>query len=323
MGDRDSPRVAAQPPDWTILAGTAFATQFKMTFRQIALLLVALSSTAVAESEFKEVPFTSLSDRNVSPLGTKALSIRANEWKHAESTHFVYHFFQSFVAAPVSVESEFFYTIVAKELGRDTAQWERKCHVFIFDKQEDWNQFQRSGQLDPWTGGLCTGGELFLVRDAQRKWKGDTLGHEVTHLVVHRFVGSGVPLWLNEGFAEYAASRGYAAFWRARGYKSTPRSQAVNPAQWIPVASLTSMVGYPSDELQVITFYNESERLVRFLSATDKAGFLKFFEALAQGNHFDNGLSKGFSGKFFNTEALEKAFKEYATKEHGTSIQDK
>ena len=37
------------------------------------------------------------------------------------------------------------------------------------------------------------------------KWKGNTLGHEVTHLVVDRFFGAGVPLWLNEGYAEYAA----------------------------------------------------------------------------------------------------------------------
>lgn len=294
-----------------------------MTLLRFLLLLTACASVALAEGEFKEVPFVSLSDRNISPLGNKALAIRADEWKHAESAHFVYHFFQTFIASPVAVESEFFYTIVAKELGRDTSQWQRKCHVFIFDRQEDWNQFKLSGQLDPWTGGLCAGGELFLVRDAQRKWKGDTLGHEVTHLVVHRFVGSGIPLWLNEGFAEYAASRGYAAFWRARGYKATPRSQAVNPTQWIPLASLTSMVSYPSDELQVVTFYNESERLVRFLSATDKPSFLKFFEALAQGNHFDTALNKAFSSKFFNTEALEKAFKEYATREHGTSIQDK
>jgi hypothetical protein len=294
-----------------------------MTFLRSLLLLTACASTALAEADFKEIPFASITDRNISPLGNKALAIRAAEWKHAESAHFVYHFFQSFVAAPVSVESEFFYSIVAKELGRDTSQWERKCHVFIFDKQEDWNQFKVSGQLDPWTGGLCAGGELFLVRDAQRKWKGDTLGHEVTHLVVHRFVGLGIPLWLNEGFAEYAASRGYAAFWRARGYKANPRSQAVNPAQFIPIASLTSMVSYPADELQVATFYNESERLVRFLSATDKASFLKFFEALAQGNHFDTALNKAFGSKFFNTEALEKAFKEYATKDHGTSVQDK
>lgn len=293
--------------------------------RPLLTAVLAVSSACVlAQSppEFKEIPFASLSDRNVSVLGSKALAIRAAEWKHAESTHFVYHFFESFVAAPVSTEAEFFYNIVAKELGKDTAQWERKCHVFIFSKMEDWSQFQSSGQLDPWTGGLCAGGELFVVRDSQRKWKGDTLGHEVTHLVVHRFVGNGVPLWLNEGFAQYAASRGYAAFWRARGYRARPTSQAVNPEKWIPVSQLTSMVGYPSETTEVATFYAESERLVRFLAATDKAGFLKFFEALAQGNRFDSALTKGFYNKFFNVEALDKQAKEYATSEHGSSVQD-
>ena len=74
---------------------------------------------------------------------------------------------------PNGVEAEFFYNIVAKELGRDTAQWERKCHVFIFDKAADWAEFQKQGKLDPWTGGLCTGGELFLLREADKKWKGE------------------------------------------------------------------------------------------------------------------------------------------------------
>jgi hypothetical protein len=289
-----------------------------------ALIFLALPTVLAAgqTTEFKETSFSFLSDRNVSALGAKALGFRANEWKHAETPHFVYHFFQSFIAAPVSVEAEFFYSVVAKELGRDTAQWERKCHVFIFERADDWRQFQTSGKLDPWTGGLCTGGELFLLREADRKWKGDTLGHEVTHLVVFRFLGTGVPLWLNEGFAEYAASRGYSAFWRARGYKANPKVQAVNPAQWIPVAQLTSMLEYPAETTQVSTFYHESERLVRFLSAADRRGFLTFLEAMAQGNRFDTALTKGFPGKFSSMDALDKAAKEYATKEHGTTLQD-
>jgi hypothetical protein len=289
-----------------------------------ALIFLVLSAVLAAgqTTEFKEISFSFLSDRNVSTLGAKALGLRATEWKHAETPHFVYHFFQSFVAAPVSVEAEFFYGVVAKELGRDTAQWERKCHVFIFERADDWRQFQTSGKLDPWTGGLCTGGELFLLREADRKWKGDTLGHEVTHLVVFRFLGTGVPLWLNEGFAEYAASRGYSSFWRARGYKANPKVQAVSPAQWIPVMQLTSMLEYPAEATQVPTFYHESERLVRFLSATDRRGFLTFLEAMAQGNRFDTALTKGFPGKFASIDALDKAAKEYATKEHGSALQD-
>jgi len=271
---------------------------------------------------FTEVPFDRLTDRAVGQLGFRALTIRKADWKHAESAHFVYHFFQSFVAAPVSVEAEFFYSIVAKELGKDTSQWPKKCHIYIFDKAEDWDSFRIAGQLDPWTGGLCAGGELFIPRIAESKWKGDTLGHEVTHLVVFRFFGIGIPLWLNEGFAEYAASRGYASFWRARGYSARPKSQAVNPAKWIPIADLTGLTNYPVDVTQVHTFYNESERVVRYLSSVDKPGFLRLFEAMAQGNRFDVALNRAFPGRFSSLNALDAAAKEYATKDHGTTMQD-
>ena len=86
------------------------------------LLSLIVATGALAQTvpgDFKEVAFERLSDRSLGALGTRALAIRGNEWKHAETPHFVYHFFQSFVAAPVSVEAEFFYSIVAKELGRD------------------------------------------------------------------------------------------------------------------------------------------------------------------------------------------------------------
>jgi hypothetical protein len=284
--------------------------------------LVHPTSAQTVPGNFTEVPFDRLTDRTVAPLGKRALGIREKDWKHAESAHFVYHFFQSFVAAPVSVEAEFFYNVVAKELGRDTSQWERKCHIYVFEKQEDWSAFKTLGMLDPWTGGLHAAGELFIVRDPQSKWKGDTLGHEVTHLIIFRFFGNGIPLWLNEGFAEYSASKGYAAFWRARGYSARPRSQAVNPATWIPLDQLTVMVGYPADFTQVETFYRQSERLVRFLSATDKPGFQRFMEAMAQGNRFDSALSKAFPGRFMGVAALETAAKEYATKDHGTTVQN-
>ena len=62
-----------------------------------ALLLLAFSAaTGFGQAnEFKEISFAFLSDRNVSPLGVKALALRPGEWKHAETPHFVYHFFQS------------------------------------------------------------------------------------------------------------------------------------------------------------------------------------------------------------------------------------
>lgn len=269
-----------------------------------------------------EVDFYKLSDRSLGPLAQAALQIRPRDWKHAETTNFIYHYFQSFVATPVSVESEFYYKIIAQELGKDTSQWERKCHIFIFDQAEDWDLLKQRGSLDPWTGGLHTGNELFIYRDASAKWKGNVLGHEVAHLVVHRFFGPGIPLWLHEGFAENVSLRGWAAFHRARGYRAHPKSQAISPQLFLSLAILTGSQTYPSDPVQVDVFYNQSERLVRFLSSIDKKGFQTFFEAMSKGNRFDSALSKGFGSRFFTVQALETEFRDYATKEHGTTLQD-
>jgi hypothetical protein len=263
-----------------------------------------------------EVPLAQLSDRNFGALGQAALAIRAADWRHAETKNFIYHYFHSYVAGPVTAEAEFYYGVIAKDLEKETAQWERKSHIYIFEKPEEWAQFQAKGSLDPWTGGLHAGGELFIVRKPEYKWQSDTLGHEVAHLVVHRFFGNGVPLWLNEGYAEYAASRGYAAFHRARGYAPKPRARALPPGQFIPLAQLTAAAAYPRETLEVATFYAESERLARFLSGIDKRGFGVFFDALSKGNRFDTALAKGFGTRFSGLEALEGEFKASASKSH-------
>ncbi len=262
-----------------------------------------------------ELSLAQLSDRTLGALGQAALGIRAKDWKHAETKNFVYHFFSGFIAGPVSVEAEFYYGVVAKELEKDTAQWERKSHIFIFEKPEDWAAFQQRGALDPWTGGLHCQGELFIVRNPETKWKGSTLGHEIAHLVVHRFFGNGVPLWLNEGYAEYASSRNYAAFYRARGYSAKPRSRPLPPGQFIALSQLTSLTTYPQDVLQVTAFYTESEKLARFLSGVDKRGFGVFLDALSKGNRFDSALGKGFGSRFPSLDALETEFKAYASKD--------
>ena len=267
------------------------------------------------EGALPELTLAQLTDRTLGALGQAALGIRANEWKHAETKNFAYHFFSGFIAGPVSVEAEFYYGVVAKELEKDTAQWERKSHIFIFEKPDDWAAFQQKGALDPWTGGLHCQGELFIVRDPAVKWKGSTLGHEIAHLVVHRFFGNGVPLWLNEGYAEYASSRNYAAFYRARGYSSKPRSRTLPPGQFIALSQLTSRTTYPQDVLQVATFYAESEKLSRYLSSVDKRGFGLFFDALSKGNRFDSALGKGFGSRFSSLDALETEFKAYASRD--------
>ena len=211
-------------PYGTPVASRDFAMPMFRLLLLLALWPAVLFAQEPADTTLREVPLQALSDRNFTPLAQAALTIRPTEWKHAETANFVYHYFHSFIAAPVAVEAEFYYRVISKDLEKDTTQWERKGHVFIFETDEDWAAFQKKGALDPWTGGIHSGGSLFLKRDPQMKFKGNTLGHEITHLVLDRFFGSGIPLWLNEGYAEYASTICYAAFNRARGYSARPLS---------------------------------------------------------------------------------------------------
>ena len=129
-----------------------------------------------------------------------------------------------------------------------------------------------------------------------------------------------MPLWLNEGYAEYVSVICYAAFNRARGYSARPTSRGVPASLYLPVSQLTSMLTYPADVTQVPIFYNESERLVRFLCKTDKKGFFRFLEAMAKGNRIETALNKGFAARFINLEALDREFKAYAIQTNGLSI---
>jgi hypothetical protein len=292
-----------------------------------ASLLLAISIVPVASGQLPattsglnalpEVEFAHLSQRDPNPLGEKALALHPEQWKHGETEHFIYHFVDSFVVTPISVEAEFHYRVVAKELQREQPAGDTKSHIYVFERPVDWQQFQTVGHLEKWTGGIHSQGSLFILRDPTYKFSGNTLGHEISHLVLHRFYADGIPCWLDEGFAQYVSKGAHASYRRARGYDARPHSQAIAPQDLIPLATLVAMTQPPSDRVE--TFYDESERLVRFLAFTDKPSFLTLLDALARHQPFDSALFRIYAGKFASATDLEEKFRDYAVKDFGSS----
>jgi hypothetical protein len=284
------------------------------------LPIAAEDQSAIATSNsLPEVEFSRLSQRDPNPLGEKALAINAGQWKHAETDHFIYHFVHGYVATPVSVEAEFHYRIVAKEMEREPPAGDTRSHIYIFEKPEEWRQFQAFGKLEPWTGGIHSAGSLFIQRNPAYKFSGNLLGHEIVHLLMHRFYPDGIPSWLDEGFAQFTSKTSHASYQRARGYISAPKASAVARQNLIPIAALVAMTHPPSDRVE--TFYDESERLVRFLASTDKPSFLAFLDALARHQQFEAAFARTYAGRFSSMAALDEKFREYASKEFGTTLQ--
>lgn len=282
------------------------------------LLILGWPATTPADDDpqgingLTEVPLSQLSDTSICALGQKALTVRPGDWKHAETPHFILHFFHNFVAAQAASELEYYYSAIAAELNRDTSSWERKSQVFIFENDADWHAFQGEAKLDPWTGGIHSAGNLFIIRNPAFKFEGRSLGHETAHLVLYRFFGADIPLWLNEGYAENSSSRFYSGLEKTRGYNILPRSAVLNASNYIPLATLTSAVTYPDDVLQVPIFYQESQKLVTFLRAQSTDGFLTFMDAISHGSRFETALGKAFPARFSSLDDLDHQFADYA-----------
>ena len=290
----------------------------------VALALSILSTSAVVaqineSSSLAQVEFSQLSQRDLNRLGEIALSIQPDQWKHGETEHFIYHFVHSYVATPISVEAEFHYRVIVKELERDEPRGDIKSHIYIFEDPGQWQQFQAFGKLEPWTGGIHSQGSLFIQRSPKYKFANNVLGHEIVHLVVHRFYSEGVPCWLNEGLAQYISKAATASYERARGYIAKPHSDAISVHSLIPLPALTVMTCLPSD--RITTFYDESERLVRFLASSDKPAFLVLLDALGRHQPFEVALTRAYPGRFPTLAALEEKFREYAAKDFGTTLQ--
>src|SRR2546427_9912851 len=128
-----------------------------MRCSSIFAMSILFATAAVAQinesSSLPEIEFSQLSQRDPNPLGEKALATHPEQWKHAETDHFIYHFVHSYVATPVSVEAEFHYRVIAKELERDQPAGDVKSHIYIFERPEEWQEFQAFGKLEPWSGG--------------------------------------------------------------------------------------------------------------------------------------------------------------------------
>ncbi len=265
-------------------------------------------------------PRTELSQPDDNPLGAVALALHPDDWKHAEGEHFIYHYVRSFVATRVSVEAEFNFRVVAQVLEKTEPVSDRKSHIYIFDRPEDWQEFKKAGELEPWTGGIQSAGSLFLLCDPSYKFSGNTIGHEIAHLLLYRSYGSHIPSWLNEGFAEFISRDSRASYERARGYLAKPHSSSLAPEELIPFGQLVTLPR-PSAE-RVNTFYDESGRLVRFLMHTDKARFIAFLQVMASGETFERALLGVYAGTFATEGEFETKFRDYASKDYGTTLQN-
>ncbi len=279
-------------------------------------MVVAMGAPAATRgtTEVRDLSWDRDDARGLTRTGRATLEMEGIEWRHAESDHFIYHFERRWMAERAAGEAETFYAVVKRDLKVEEDRWEKKAHLFLFESTKSWRAFVEKFGVDRWSGGLCSGNEIFALAPPQANpFTGMVLPHEIAHLAVNRFVRGQLPVWLSEGFAEQQARRHFAAYTTPKGYRFILNPTVVAPEAWIPLAELAAAGSYPEDPVRVVAFYAESVRLVQMLVEDHPdCSFIEFLQAMADGAKFETAIDRGYGRYYRNLEVFEERFREAA-----------
>ena len=231
-------------------------------------------------------------------------------WHHLRTTHFVIHYEKKIFAAKVARLAESFYDFISADLPPDLPDRldTTPSHIFIFADSRDWPAvISGTPGLSPLTVSFVRNQAMYL-----QEWgdsssdKMSVLAHEMTHLVLNRFLRVRLPLWLNEGLAEYYGEFAYRA---VRGMGQSKSSAFPSTKNLLPLKTLLSLTTYPPDTV-VLTFYCTAKYLVGFLRLKhDPACWDTYFTAVATGSPSTPALLSSFP--YPDLSSLETSFQKF------------
>lgn len=241
------------------------------------------------DDDWTDVTRDAVDSRYLSPMGEKVLNDPHFKWQHAQSTHFVIHYERKAFAVKVARQAEFFYQFIGSDLKSASDRAESRSHIFIFRDEKDWKYFMEAYPVvSDWTFSYTLGMSLYLQQAETTSGSAGVLAHEMTHLVFNRYYTGRMPLWLNEGTAEWYSEFAYAAF---KGIKKSKRQVFRRIRDVYPVEQLLTATAYPSDTGAVHVFYETSKFLVGYLQLNyPQERFDPFLAAMVGGASLDDAL---------------------------------
>lgn len=275
-----------------------------------AVLLPLAVEAAREEGGWTEVGADAMDVALLDERAKRLLQGDGYSWRHAQTDHFVLHFDSGIFASKVARLAEFYYGYISADLAGAKDRMEGRSHIFIFRKEREWKEFMArdGGGVSEWAFSFVSGPAMYLQQAGDTSSSMDVLGHEMTHLVMNRFFTHRLPLWLNEGIAEWYEEFAWSAY---KGVKKSRRAQFKRMTRPLPLDPLMRSVAYPQPAEAVHLFYETSKALVGFLQlgAGKPDAFVPYLNDIASGMNPNAALEKHYG--YASVAALEKDFAKF------------
>lgn len=279
--------------------------------KTIVACLVLTSAGFCLGQEVELVEKPQLAGMQMTKYGAIALAIEPKKWKHAETKNFYLHYRRVTEAKKVARETEFYAEFLIDFLGAKPEAGAGKSNVFVFEDDDEWKSFAHDAGVPEWTGSFALGDELYLnIRESREgRFNSHTLAHETAHAVIARlYPRVRLPLWLNEGFAEYVAGVAMAA---RKGQYTKGNQRRLEMAD-LPIAALQQLNAYPPDPVEVARLYQTSEKVVRVLvNEHGKERFAKMVNAMAMDIAFEVAFKAAYGDLYPDLDSLQKKVDSY------------
>jgi hypothetical protein len=237
----------------------------------------------------------------------------ADDFERLERGHFVIYHQNKDMANKLSWKAEYYYKKILGHFGvQEFRPWEGKDkgEIYLYKTKAD---YIKATGAPEWSGGIAQSNmSRFATYEDSPNLMTAIFPHELTHIMFHLFVGKKeMPLWLDEGMAQFEQEDDAAIYNRKRAIK-----WAIKNGSCIRLQDLLNMQAIPQDNVDL--FYAESASLVDHLITDNiRTSYGKFVTYLKNGATVEEALAKAYQWKYKNGIVdLELRWKEFIKRKY-------
>ncbi len=227
--------------------------------------------------------------------------------------HFIIYHQNKDLANSLSWKAEYYYKKIVGHFGvAEFRPWEgkEKGEIYLYKTKAD---YMKATGAPEWSGGIAQiNMSRFATYEDSPNLAINTFPHELTHILFHLFADKKrMPLWLEEGMAQFEEEDDQAIYRRKRLIK-----WSIKENNYIRLGDLFNMQVVPEDNVEL--FYAESATLVDHLITDNlRTSYGKFVTYLKNGESAESALAKSYQWKYKNgISDLEAKWKEFVKRKY-------